>query len=312
MRSIVLLLAVALVGCGSSDTCAQNPASCGDAGDGTCTGQCVPVGAGFNVYLWSGPAGSTPPPCPSVLIEGSGSTRGFLDGPPSKVTCSPACTCSPSGNECVLPSTITASTATCPAGSGAPFDAPAVWDGKCSTMDPVGSAKSVTVDPPTLPFLGMCEPATPNVVTVEGGGATIALTCQGPAPSVTGVCLGSSQECSYPNAPGFTICTTPAGSSCADVPGWPVQHTFYQPSCTCTCGSPVGEACSTTVIAYEDGSCANAVGSASLTSNDSATCSNLTPSPSALGSKKATVTYTPGNCAATLTPIAPETLCCLN
>jgi hypothetical protein len=310
MRSIVLFLAVALVGCGASDTCAQNPASCEDAGQGTCTGQCAQATLNpFISLVWSGPAGSTPPPCPPVTMPGA-SDSGFLDTPPSKVTCSPACACSPSENLCGLPITMTASTATCPAEGALPFDAPTVWDGTCSTMDPVASAHSLTVDPPGVGSQGACAAATPSVATIEGG-KTIAITCQGintPDGILPGVCPNVADSCTYPNVPGFSVCIANAEAPCPT--GWPVQHTFYQPACACACGPVMGDVCSTTVTAYEDSACSTEVGSITVTSNDGPTCGNISPA-GPLGSKKATATYTPGTCAATLTPIASETLCCL-
>jgi hypothetical protein len=311
MRTIVLLLAAAVVGCGSSDTCAQNSASCQDAGPGSCTGQCTPLGLGFDVLLWSGAAGATPPECPS--FANGGTDKGFLDAPPSKVTCSPPCSCEPSGNECFLPTTMTAASASCPAVGTAPFDAPNVWDGACSTMDPVGSAASLTVEPPTLAGQGTCAASVANAVAVEGG-TTIAVTCQR-LPSrfgdVSGKCPRDDEWCAYPNAPGFSVCTVGASGPGTCPPGWSVQHTFYFASCDCTCGAATGELCSTTVTAYQDSACSSQVGSVTVTSNDGPTCSNISP-PSALGSKKATVTYTPGTCAPSLTPIASETLCCLS
>jgi hypothetical protein len=309
MRSIVLAVAVALVGCSSSDTCSQDAASCADAGQGSCTGQCTPLGTGFDVMLWSGPPGATPPACPA--FANGGNTPGFLDVPPSTVTCSPACSCAPSENECFLPSAMTAGSTACPS-DGMPFEAPPEWSGTCSTMNPVASADSLTVDPPTL-GQGTCTPSTPNVVTAKGG-STIAVTCQSLSShfgDVPGECPSADPWCAYPNAPGFTVCTAAApGSSCADLPGWPVQHTFFQASCNCACGPASGDFCTATVDAYADSTCSDEVGSVTLTSNDGPKCADV-PAGSPLGSKEATVTYTPGMCAATLTPIASETLCCL-
>jgi hypothetical protein len=312
MRTILVLLAVAFIGCGSSDTCTQNPASCADAGQGTCTGQCTPAGVGPDVLLWSGPAGTTPPACPAVAPTDG--LNGFLDTPPSSVTCSPACACSTSVNGCNLPSTMTAGAVTCPSSGGLPFNAPEVWDGTCSAMDPVASAGSLIVDPPTVDPQGGCPPSLPMPVSVVG--ETIAINClsdgAGSRGDVPGECADLDQLCAYPSVPGFTVCTTAApGSSCANVPGWPVQHTFYFASCDCKCGPPVGEACTTTVDAYSDSTCSDKVGSIMLTSNDGPTCSSISPA-SPLGSKSATVNYTPGTCAPTLTQIGSYVLCCLN
>jgi hypothetical protein len=309
MRSIVLVLAVAMFGCGgSSDTCSQDPARCVDAGQGTCTGQCAQAAPVYKVMLWTGPEGTTPPQCPAVVLPGE-ATLGYLDAPPSTVTCSPACSCSSSSNACSPPSTMTAGTVTCSGGGGVPFDAPTVWDGTCSAMDPISSARSLTVDPPTLPQ-GTCVQSLSSVTQFTGG-KTVALTCFGLTMmnAEPGVCPNADDECTYPDVPGFTLCLLDDDVTCP--PGWPAQHTFYQPACTCACGPATGDVCSTTVTAYEDGACMDAVGSVTLTSNEGPTCTNISPSPAPLGSKKASVNYIPGTCAATLTPIASETLCCL-
>jgi hypothetical protein len=110
--------------------------------------------------------------------------------------------------------------------------------------------------------------------------------------------------------PGFSVCLNGIEAPCPT--GWPVQHTFYQPTCGCTCGPPVGDFCTTTVTAYANNTCSgSAVASVTLTSNDGPQCGAVSPAGSPLGSKKATASYTPGMCAATLTPILSQTLCCL-
>ena len=178
----------------------RTPASCGDGGDGNVH---RPVRAGW--------ARRRVLPLPLVRPRGLDATRvprpcwtaagaqGFLDAPPSKVTCSPACACSPSENLCGLPITMTASTAACPPNGAVPFDAPTrvgrhvLHDGS-RRLRP-GRLRSTR---PCVGERGSCAASMPNVVTVEGGGATIALTCQGPAPSVTGVCLGAEQDVHVP------------------------------------------------------------------------------------------------------------------
>jgi hypothetical protein len=202
---------------------------------------------------------------------------------------------------------MTAGSSTCPATGTDPFDAPSVWDGTCSTMDPVASASSITVSPPTLGS-GMCTPSMPNVVA-GGDGPTIALMCVGVSGAAPGLCPSPDEICAYPNIPGFRVCTNAfASGNCPN--GWSDRFMFYTADCTCNCGAPTGEICSSTVTAYSDSACSNAVGSKTLTSTDQAGCVDL-PSTSPLGSKSATVSYTPGTCKATLTPVGSETLCCL-
>ncbi len=194
--------------------------------------------------------------------------------------------------------------AACPAAAASRSTLQTCGTAPAPTMDPVGSASSLTVDPPTLAGQGTCAASVPSIGSVEGG-KTIAITCQSPRVSVLGDVpgdcpSGDDQQCTYPNVPGFTVCTGIApGASCADLPGWPVQHTFFFASCNCSCGPATGEVCSTTLTACEDGSCSDAVASVTVNSNDGPMCGNVSPPASPLGSKKASVTYTPGTCAAT-------------
>jgi hypothetical protein len=314
MRTILLLLLLlalgaALPGCPSSETCSQNIASCPDAGDGSCLGQCVkPPVEGILVLLWSGPEGSTPPACPAWSM--SGAFTGYLDAPPSTVKCSPACMCSSSFGSCA-PGSMTANGAACPATTGQhqPFDAPATWDGSCTTMDAVASAASVTVAQPMVLSAGSCSPSVPAVQEFKGG-ATISVRCT--VGAVQGACPELDEECGPPNVPGFKVCNLDIGEQDCP-PTMPVRHLLFEKAeaCACTCGAPTGETCTGTVTAYTDATCSMPAGSGPVSSAGGPGCFDV-PLGSALGSKTASLAFEPGTCAATLTKTPPQTLCCLN
>jgi hypothetical protein len=308
MRNLSLF-AVLLVGCGNHgtmDPCESNPAEC------TCTGQCAPLAgnyAGIMLYVWHGPAGSTPPMCPAVT---PGAFAAFLDNPPASITCSPQCTCGPSANTCYPPATITANSAVCPANGGSvqhtPFDGPAVWDGTCTTQDAVSAADSVTVSPGQLGTGASCEASTAQVTHIAGA-QTIAQGCTAVSQFPAGVCPSADQTCAYAKADGFSVCLLGEGDCPA---GWSDTHTIFQKDvmCACSCGNPTGELCSATFTVYGDKACSSKLGSVSVSSDGQAECVNVAPG-SALGSKTATSTYTPGTCEPTLTKAQSSTLCCL-
>jgi hypothetical protein len=304
--SSLALVAFALSGCGSSpDPCIADPSLC------TCSGQCTTTpDAQFVVMLWSGPEGTTPPSCPAAAFNGD---NGFLDTPPSTITCDPPCGCSPSNVYCYLPEMDVADSAACPAGgAGVPFNAPSLWDGTCTAMDPVASADSVTFSPPVLTGADMCQPSSSSTVQFKDG-TTIALVCNSLDPQglVPGTCATSDLICTYPNAPGFTLC----GYNQGDVPctgPWTNKHLLFEDSaaCECSCGPPANELCTATYTAYEDSSCSEALGSVPVTSNQSAMCVDV-PAGSALGSKSASLDYKPGICTPMLTTALVATLCCM-
>lgn len=308
-RTIVLLSALVVAGCGPSDPCANDPALCQDAGQGTCTGQCLPAAnGGLYALIWSGPEGATPPACPSVANIHQ--ETGYLDTPPS-VTCSP-CTCSPSENVCSPSGTMSANAAACPAtgASVQPFNAPPVWDGTCNAMDPVSSAASLTVDPPSLGFVpvqGQCSPSGSEVM--QSSGATIALRCN--SLGTPGTCPSQDQVCTYPNVPGFSICVF-VYNDLACPEGLPTRRLLFEmpTACICACGAPAGESCSATVTAYEDGACSNPLGSVTVTSDQPAACLDVNAG-APLGSKSALVSYHPGTCAPTVQTTQAETVCCM-
>jgi len=306
-----LVLAVPLIlGCGHQDPCAEDPASCNL---GTCSGQCAPPAPGFAedmVLLWSGPVGSPVPACPSVTPYG---TPGYLDTPPA-VTC-PACSCGLSLGDCGEPP-VTANDVSCSAADGgAPLDFPATWIGACNALSPAPTADSVTVGsvPISLVFESQCAaPSTP--ATTISGGVTQVLACYNLPPLPDGQCpLATNDVCAYAKVEGFSVCLVGQGDiACPS--GWNDRHLYYDDfgACTCSCGSPVGDSCSTTVTAYADAACTTSLGSVKVSSDEPPACFSVTLPGSTLGSVAATpLVYTAGTCAPTLTKSPVSTLCCL-
>lgn len=294
----------------SSNQCIVDPESC----MGTCAGQCAPVPHGFAqfmMYLWSGPAGSTPPACPE---EAPNDSPGFLDAPPDSVTCS-QCLCAQSEGGCYPPYIMKANSAACP-GTGpgvshTPFDAAIIWDGTCTSQDAVSSADSVTVSPPDLDGHSECPAGGTKPTDIQGGG-TISRICSSFSPEPDGKCP-NDQICAYRKVDGFSVCVPNFNEDVPCPPGWPVKHLHYDESelCNCSCGKPVGEMCNTTVTVYEDGACTKPLGSTVVTAGKPSACIDLPPG-SALGSKTATaLTYTAGTCTPKVTKNKLWTLCCL-
>lgn len=321
ITSSLFLSTLALVGCGphatsgaggstTSDPCVENPASC----MGTCTGQCAPDAPGFAedmVQVWSGPIGSTPPACPAGAPV---PTSGYLDAPPDSVTCSPACTCGSSQDECFLPGTLTVSAAACPGGSATSLDPPAAWGGSCVTQASAASVASFTVGPTGFAFKGgSCAPSSVAATNVEGGKAVAQLcTTTNNPPIPTGQCPNGS-ICAFERVEGHLLCLLDVSGDVSCPAGWPSKHLYYDHSalCACSCGAPTGESCTSTVTAYDDAACQNPLGSAAVSADQSAACVDVAPG-SMLGSVSATPpVFKSGTCAPVLTKSQPWTLCCL-
>lgn len=313
MRSC-LLLVLALSGCGASDPCSKDAASCQDSGGaGSCTGVCVaPVPSGWNPdntdLLWIGTPGATAPSCPSVYFAGA--DPGFADTAPT-VVCA-GCSCSPSAAACSLPSQLSASPGACPGGSGAQFDPPHAWDGTCDATRIVPAADSLTVAPPPDPA-GYCNPESAGPADIQG--PVPALVCAGVPGTFLGTCANPSQFCAFPKFDGFLTCIASTDDDAGPCPdGWPTRHVVYLSSgaCGCQCGDPVGESCSTTVTVYGDGACSAPLGSVMVSSDQPQACVNVA-SGSTFRSKSATPpTYKAGTCAPSAAPAAaPVTFCCL-
>ena len=319
MRILPLLLVLAVAGCGTSDPCEKDPASCQDAGQdsgggpdgpGSCVGVCAPPapsGWFATSLLWVGPASTTPPACPAVM---PGAFAGFADAPPT-VQC-PTCECSPSaGASCLSPAHLSANPGACPGGPGAqPFDGTKGWDGACDAMNPVASADSLTVSAPAEPG-GHCSPVQTGPTTIQG--ATAALECDGMPSVAAGTCGDQSKVCTFPKSDGFLTCVVKVGDkACPDE--WPTKHVVwpdYQ-ACGCQCGPQVGASCFSTVTVYKDGACSQPLGSVMVASDQPDACIDVAPG-STFGSKSTTSpVYKSGTCTPkTLTEGTPVTFCCL-
>lgn len=318
MRTIHLLLVLAVAGCGTSDPCEKDPASCPDAGQdsggpdgpGSCVGVCAPPapsGWVATVLLWVGPANATPPTCPAVMPA---PFPGFADTAPT-VEC-PECSCLPSGGaQCSLPDQLSANPGVCPGGPGAQeFSAPPTWDGTCSTTNTVSAAGSLTVAPPTSPYSSCAVKQTGPLIS---HGPTASLQCGGLHPLAAGTCGDQNKVCAFLKTDGFLTCIVKYDDNeCPD--GWPTKHVVWpnDGACGCQCTSPVGDSCSATVTVYEDGACSKPLGSVTVSSNQPQGCVDVMPG-SVFGSKSATPpVYTAAICTPkTLTDGKPLTFCCL-
>ena len=259
------------------------------------------------VLLWSGPEGTTPPACPSVAPQAA---TGYLDTPPADVACSPPCACSPSMGYCYEPDTLTGNATSCPAGDGgAPSDLPDSWDGTC-IAESVSSTDSVTVGPALFGTMRQCAPTGGSSATIAGG-ATRALRCNNDPLVPIGACPDTDPVCAYATIPGFKVCFwTLAVIDCPAA--WSDRHLYYDDdtACTCTCSTPTGDSCSSTVRLFSDGACSTEVGSVPV-SADAPSCGNVPPG-SSIGSVSATpLMFTSGTCTPTLTKSAASTMCCL-
>jgi hypothetical protein len=314
MRYLSPLLVLACVACSTPDPCADDPTHCQDAGKdgpdglGSCAGVCLPhAPAGWlaTSLLWIGKPSDTPPACPSVL---SGTLPGFADTLPT-VSC-PACKCSPSSGECLLPVQLSANLNACPGGSGGQqFDAPKAWDGTCDTSNPISSADSLTASPPPSPG-GGCSPVVTGQINIQG--TTPALVCSGTPSVAPGTCGDQDMVCAFPKTDGFLTCITNVGDQKCPA-SWTTRHLVYLNSqaCGCQCSSPVGDSCSASITVYEDGACSNPLGSVMVSSEQPNACVDVTPG-SAFKSKSSTPpVYKSGICTpSTFDEGEPFTVCC--
>jgi len=303
MRTVALLLCLALAGCGTPDPCVEDPSSC----TGSCAGPCVTVSEDTSLamfYLWSGALDATPPACPAAVPYPS---MGYLETPPD-VTCEP-CNCSTSAGACGLPDSVTVGASPCSmAGSGEMLALPSFWDGACYSAGVTSPAMSMTSMPLTLSSFS-CSATGSQVAKIEGG-ATLARLCYTSGTVPMGLCPAATPRCTFPTVDGQSVCVIPANSDKPCPEEWPVRHIFYENSvaCGCKCGPASGESCSTVVTAYEDTACSQPL--ASVDAADQAQCADIAPA-AAIGSISAEPpTYHAGTCAPKQTKSPPETLCC--
>jgi hypothetical protein len=302
-----------------------------------CPGACIhapPLGWSDPAVLWLGAMGTPAPSCPTEApVVGF---QGFadLDAPPA--SCG-ACSCASATATCGLPASVTVTTAACNPGGGVvtSFDPPASWDGSCTTSNAVAAgqmcgalpcAKSLTAGPLTVQNEACAavaqEPSTPTPpVTWQ----TAVLACKRgslvPCDDPTQVCSPVVEP-----PPGFALCVFQAGD--VDCPTlFPEKHAVAagaddQRGCSsCTCGTPTGGACTSTLYVFSDDACATSLLSMPIVS-PAAPCIDIASPPAgppALGSKRAdSPKYLPGACAPSggeatgqALPTGPATFCCL-
>ncbi len=307
------------------------PTTGGEGGGPVCAGACVagkPAWFDGLSLFWIGPPDEAPPCSDLGLIEGS---VGWADPivPPS--TC-PSCSCSPAA--CQLPEAMHASAAKCPAGGAASiaFDAPADWDGSCSTDNAIAGGllcsgvscvQSLTI---AAPENAPCTPVAEGSLDVPpftwGKEARECVIWP-----VSGEGCAAGHACVPVPSDRYAVCVYLKGDHAAD-PGFAcpaayprslVVYSSYENTrdcAPCKCGDPEGGECEALVSVYKDGGCSQVAGSVMVSSGQAA-CVDLLNGTS-LGSKSAAFTLDqPGSCASSgggpvgaFEPADPVTLCC--
>jgi hypothetical protein len=230
-----------------------------------------------------------------------------------------------------------ASGAKCADADGAPsiaFDAPAAWEGTCSTENAIAGGLSCSGVPCVqsltiaAPDVAPCMPVTlgdPDIPPHAWG--TVARECV--IWPVSGEGCATGQACAPVPADRYSVClyrhgdhTADATFACpAEYPRSLVVYSDYEDHRTCApceCGDPEGGACAAFVSVYTDGACGAVLGSYTLTPDMEEGCFDLPPG-SALGSKSASLPLDqPGSCKekggapiGAFEVLDPMTLCCL-
>lgn len=296
-----------------------DPKTCpADAGTVGCPGVCAPeTPLGFDgpVLVATGPAIGLPG-CP----EGTQEVVWALADPQLGPRECPTCKCDAPPGTCEIPTSWDAHSTACqtpPAPASASFDAPANWDGTCTSANAISEGKlcggipcvrSLSVAPPVV-VEGDCpiltEVKEPTDYPIPYGGAinewpkmdsVAALACanDGKTPCKYASC---SPE---PPSP-FAVCVHAAG----DVPcppAWPERSVFFEGGtdkreCSpCGCSLPTGGSCVVRIDVYTDDSCTNEHLSAFVASDMGISCHDVMSGVS-LGSKKSEVAERiPGTC----------------
>ncbi|MBK8254935.1 MAG: hypothetical protein IPK82_20045 [Polyangiaceae bacterium] len=275
--------------------------------------------------FWIGPPDQAPP-CPDFApIAGS---EGYADLTVEETVC-PACVCSPAG--CSLPEIMSVSAGKCVDGEPPSIDwvSPA-WEGACTNQGAIEPgiscngepcAQSLTIGPTTVETCQGSAQGTAQFPELSWG--KIAKECLiGP---LDGDGCSTGQAC-VPNIPeGFSLCVYRFGDDAAfDCPEtYPERHVVYAGvndtrGCEpCTCGEPMGAACSAVVEVHTNSTCDALVAAATVSVTDSA-CVDLPSNGPSLGSKSAawveqiagTCTQGGGQAIGTVLPAGPVTLCC--
>jgi hypothetical protein len=265
-------------------------------------------------------------------LPGGEPLQSWVDVTFAEVAC-PACSCAAPAAACVMPGAWNATAAVCQPGSPAnvtPFDAPAGWDGTCTSAnsiaagllcDGVPCVQSLTVEPPSVAPC-VAEPAMPP----EGQPLPPPIrtkVIEYPAAG-HGAC-DDFTECIGNTPPGYRLCFVAHGSdaSLACREGWSDRHTGWkvaeeQRTCSpCTCGEPQGGDCKVRAQAYADEACGDLSVTLILSSTEAAKCTDLM-SGTALGSKTVEpLVQEPGVCEPGVSEVVgapltnePVTFCC--
>jgi len=310
-----------------------------DAGTVGCPGVCAPeTPAGFEgpVLVATGPAIGLPL-CPLGTKEVIWALADPQLGPRD----CPTCVCGEPPGTCEFPTSWDTHTTVCqaptPPVSGS-FDAPANWDGSCTTANALSEGKlcggvpcvrSLSVAPPVVvegdcPVLG----EEPTDLPIPYGGTIN----EWPTPfSVAALACANDGKtpCKYascsPEPPSsFEVCVYATGDVVCPQ-DWTKRSVFFEGGtdnreCSaCTCSPPTGGSCTVQIHVYTDSACTNEQLSPYVSSDMSAPCYDLMSGIS-LGSKKAEVIERlPGTCSpqggestGEIEMEKPITFCCLS
>ena len=299
-----------------------------DAGQSACPGRCVPVPSG-NAGYWSEVAVSLlvyhtnamaePPTCPEGASAEKWRLFAELDAPAA--ACEP-CECGPSTGACkALPEKFETRAGACGESGAAslPFDAPAGWDGSCTSENalPAGvqcggepCAQSVWVSPLPGPTNEGCSPKGETPAFTKTRAWKLAgLACMNNTDDDT--CAptdAGTRYCVSDPGPEFLQCVVREGTDapCPDNYNWaryemyPEDAVIDERDCeACACGPPEGSACTASVHLYEGPVCSSQSEQFGMVSPHDQ-CQNIGPPGHALAGKAITdLDYVPGTCAAT-------------
>jgi len=304
----------------------------GDSGcDLACEGECLPLKAAefFGPFLiWIGPDEAQAPPCPPQAPVEQFKWHGDFKVEPA--TCG-SCSCSPSYGSCQLPTTITAHAAPCNQADGAqetPTDPPAVWDGMCTTDNPIPAGLSCDGKPCVQSIT-----SSPMVITYEACVSEPSSTASIPAPTwglFARVCQGEmkgtcspAEECVPFAKKRFRQCIERPGIYDCPEGEYTEPFILYEDfaddrACSdCLCGAPEGSLCQASITFHADNTCSSFVTGGGIWS-EGPSCHDVTPYGQAIASKVATEpVYYPGICKASggelsgeAAPVGARTVCC--
>jgi len=269
-----------------------------------------------------------------------------LTVPPAQCTCS----CGPAqGQTCAALDTIKIVTQDAPCGQaavckGTSLNVPAGWDGSCYGTNFYAGGK-LTCGPGTDMTCSTntgnpCNVAVSATALEATGGSCMASAVQVMKPDLVwgrfGRACGSDsmtagkgcnigQSCVAKPQPPFVsgVCIYKQGDTACPAGAFKQKHLFYEGAndtrdCTndCSCGSPSGGTCPTTISIYSD---SGGVCNSAVATFPAGTCANVANNPT-LGTRKATPPGAPtgGTCTAsggqptgTATPDVPVTFCCI-